>query len=454
MAAPAPASAIVRRMATDDELLRAARRVLDANWVRHSTVPSRDLYPHQWSWDSAFIAIGRSWYDQDRAEQELRSLFDAQWSSGMLPHIVFNADVPPDAYFPGPPFWQSSALGRGAPRTPETSGITQPPIHARAVLEMHQRARDRARSHAFLEELYPRLLALHRYLSTARDPLGRGLAALVHPWESGLDNSPAWSMVVADLAIPPDGLPAYERRDLVNANPADRPTDDAYDRFVYLAATHRSIGYDDERIADVSPFLIAGPLFNAIFLWSCLALAEIAAELGEDSSPHRSMADGLRQAMLRELWDAGRRRFYSRDLRADELLMESTILSFMPLLDPELPREQVDAIVSDLSTSCFHPGEDTPHFLVPSADLHGPQFDPRRYWRGPVWINTNWLLCHGLRHHGQDDLADEVESDILELVRLSGFHEYFDPFGGTGYGSDDFSWSAALVIDLLERGAR
>jgi hypothetical protein len=53
---------------TDAELVKAAKAVLDANWTGGSTVPSRDLYPHQWSWDSTFIAIGRSWYDQERVQ--------------------------------------------------------------------------------------------------------------------------------------------------------------------------------------------------------------------------------------------------------------------------------------------------------------------------------------------------------------------------------------------------
>ncbi len=74
-------------------LVAAGRAVLEANWTGTSTVPSRTLYPHQWSWDSAFIAIGRSRYDQERAERELLSLFAAQWSNGMLPHIVFSPDV-------------------------------------------------------------------------------------------------------------------------------------------------------------------------------------------------------------------------------------------------------------------------------------------------------------------------------------------------------------------------
>ena len=92
-----------------------ARLVLDENWLGSSTLPSRTLYPHQWSWDSAFIAIGRSWYDQAKAQRELESLFKGQWANGKVPHIVFNPTVPDDAYFPGPTFWQTSTRSKDAP---------------------------------------------------------------------------------------------------------------------------------------------------------------------------------------------------------------------------------------------------------------------------------------------------------------------------------------------------
>src|SRR5215208_5049924 len=82
-----------------DTLLADACRILELNWSGSSTVPSRSLYPHQWSWDAAFIAIGRSWLDQSRAERELESLFAAQWANGMLPHIVFNPALPAGSYF-------------------------------------------------------------------------------------------------------------------------------------------------------------------------------------------------------------------------------------------------------------------------------------------------------------------------------------------------------------------
>jgi hypothetical protein len=278
-----------------------SKAVLDENWLGSSTLPSRTLYPHQWSWDSAFISLGRSWYDQARAQQELQTLFRAQWASGKVPHIVLNPSVPDAAYFPGAAFWQSSRRSPDAPRGIETSGITQPPIHARVALEMHRHARDTASSKAFLAWLYPRLAAQHAYLGRERDPTDIGLASIVHPWESGLDNSPVWDRDLAELEIPPGAIPPYQRHDLAFAHPADRPTNATYDRFVYLAARYRDSGYDDRALIDTVPFTVADPLFNAIYLWSTHALAELAEIVGADPQPHRETADRVHAALLRHL---------------------------------------------------------------------------------------------------------------------------------------------------------
>src|SRR3712207_7897840 len=63
------------------------------------------------------------------------------------------------------------------------------------------------RSGRFLEANYPRLLAWHRYLATARDPEGSGLVTIYHPWESGTDNSPRWDSALENVVVgelPPD----------------------------------------------------------------------------------------------------------------------------------------------------------------------------------------------------------------------------------------------------------
>lgn len=153
--------------------------------------------------------------------------------------------------------------------------------------------------------------------------------------------------------------------------------------------------------------------------------------------------------MLRDLWDPVARRFYPRDVLAGHLEPEETIVSFAALLDEGLPADQLSAILDDLRSVCFHP-DAASHFVVPTYSLRSPTFDRRRYWRGPVWINTNWLLWRGLMQHGRHEEAAEIARSSLALIARSGFREYFDPIDGTGYGSRDFAWTAALALDFVE----
>jgi hypothetical protein len=408
-------------------LAETAESVLAGNWSGGSTVPSRRQYPHQWGWDAAYIAIGWSRVDPARAAIELESLLGGQWPDGRVPHIVFHPDVPEDAYFPGPAFW-------GGP----TSGLTQPPLHARAALEVASRSSD---GRAFLERVFGRLAGQHAYLAERRDAGGGGLAAIVHPWESGLDNCPAWDGPLAAVELPPEGVAPYERQDRRHVDASERPSDADYDRFVHLARAYRDSGYaDDGR----SAFLVEDPLFNAIWLWSTHALVEIAELIGEDPGPHRAAAARIHDGLMARLWDG--ERFLARDLRTDRLIPARTILSFGPLLDPDLPPAVVRALVDELSSRHFR----GPSGLgVASFDLLAPEFDPRRYWRGPIWANLNWLLARGLRQHGLEAEASELERTTLRLVADAGMREYFDPLTGEGLGAGDFSWTAAAVIDIL-----
>ena len=424
-----------------------AEAVLAANWRDGSTVPSGRQYPHQWGWDAAYIALGWSWLDEGRAAQELESLLRGQWRDGRVPHIVFDPGVAEDAYFPGPAFWDSAGAPAG-PAGVATSGLTQPPLHARAALEVAERTTDPQGADAFLRRVFPRLAAQHDYLARRRDAGGGGLAAIVHPWESGLDDSPAWDEPLAAVELPPEGVARYQRRDLLHVAPDERPTDAAYDRFVHLARAYQGGGYADDRLADHSAFLVEDPLFNAIWLWSTHALVEIAERIGEDAGRYREAAAGLHAALLSRLWDAGRQRFLPRDLRAGRLVDRRTVLSLAPLLDPDLPSEVARAVAAELDSPHFH---SEAGIGVASTDLLGPDFDRRRYWRGPVWANLNWLLARGLRQHGLTAQAGRLEATTLQLAERGGIREYFDPLTGDGRGSEDFSWTAAVLLDILRR---
>ena len=185
-----------------------AVEVLKENDRGTYTVPTKGLYPFQWNWDSCFTALGQGHYDEARAWTEIETLFAHQWPDGMVPHIVFH--VANDGYFPGPDVWRTG-------RPVETSGITQPAVAGFAVKRLYDRAADRERAAERARALLPKIDAWHRWFYDSRDPRREGLVAIIHPWESGRDNSIDW-----DEAF--ERVPDPRRRALcAPRHPARRP---------------------------------------------------------------------------------------------------------------------------------------------------------------------------------------------------------------------------------------
>lgn len=425
-----------------------AKRILDDNWTGSSTKPAPLLYPHQWNWDTGFIAIGRSHYDTARAIEEIETLFEAQWSNGMLPQIVFNSQKL-GHYFPEPDFWQTQRSPH-APYDKLTSGITMPPIHAIAVEKIYQNARQSRRVRLFLERIYPKLLDLHTYLYRERDPDGEGLVYIRHPWESGIDNSPIWDVPLKKIAIDKTSLPSYVRKDLEHGiDPAMRPSDDDYDRYVFLVDLFRTCDYDEFLIRKSCPFLIQGPLFNSILCRANESLGRIAEILEEPSEVPRSWARKTGEAIRNKLWHEEHGMFDAFDLVSGKLIEVDSAAAFMPLYAGAPTREQAEKLYSNLNTASFCALHQGNCFTIPNYDTRKDDFDRTNYWRGPIWVNINWMLAHGLRRYGYTLKADSLQKDLLQLPIRFGFHEYFDSFDGTGYGSDNFSWTAALFIDLV-----
>jgi len=428
------------------DLSAKAKAVLEKNWMGKYTRPSPILYPHQWNWDSGFIAIGYSTYDQERAQLELESLFRGQWKNGMVPQIVFNQGVP-DEYFPGPKFWGTSR-SENAPANHITSGITQPPIHATAALRIYERAEDKKSALDFLERMFPKLLASHRFFYRDRDPLNEGLVYIRHPWESGIDNSPTWDVPLKKINV--EKIPDYTRKDIEKGIPAEeRPKDEDYDRYVYLVELFKKHDYDEDKIYEECPFLIQDPMMNAILVKANQDLGQIGEILQVNTKEIRDWEKRSIESMNKKLWHKGHGIYDDYDLSMDELIEVDTASGFIPLYGGVASKSQAQKLYEYLDSNSFCSMHNGKCFSVPNYNMEGEHFQSANYWRGPIWINMNWMLYQGLQRYGFEDKARRVREDIIELVRRFGFYEYFDPIKGKGYGSKEFSWSAALFLDVI-----
>lgn len=422
------------------DLNDAAQQVLRLNDAGKFTKPSLRQYPHQWNWDSAIIALGLSYFDLPRAIMEIRSLLEGQWRDGLLPHVVYHEGA--DDYFPGAAFWgtERSPL---APARP-TSGITQPPILATVLERIHTRHP----IDEFLREVVPSLLRWHRWLHTARVADTSGLPCLIHPWESGTDDSPRW--LPALQRFQPKEVPGFRRRDTLHVSPRERPYDDDYKRFISLIGIFRKNAYLPAALLQRSPFLVQDVMFLSILHRAEEDLRRLSLAIGQPVVEIDRWLAQTAAVFDQRFWDPAAGQFFDFDLRAQEPIRVNTAMSFMPLYAGLASREQAQRLMeAHWSNPLEYAPDARTRFSLPTTSKAEPCWDPRRYWRGPVWILFNWLLIEGLRRYALHEAAAALRRDTLELMLRSGFREYYDPRDGSGCGSQSFSWSAALAIDLL-----
>ncbi len=352
-----------------------------------------------------------------------------------MPQIVYDVRRDDD-YSPGASFWRSDRI-EPPPPVP-TAGLIQPPNHAWAAWEVHEADPAGSARRRFLARVYPRLAAWHEYLRTRRDRGGRGLASVIHPWESGMDNSPLWDEALADVP----GTPRAEMRrpDLQHAAATERPSTKEYGKYFWLAEHYRDRGCDDTDGQD--RFVLEDPTFNALWAASELALARIAAEVDADPEPHRERAAAI-TAALSALWDDDLGLYVAHDVVAGRLVRKATISGLVPLVLPDVGH--AEQMIRTLTGPRFL-GRGA--LMVPSYDVTAEDFQAAQYWRGPAWFNMTWLVIRGLRTHGGDELAGTLADAVRRLALQHRFPEYVDPFTGAPHGARSFSWTAALAVDL------
>jgi hypothetical protein len=380
-------------------VLAETERVLRQNWVMGEragtrfeyTEPSPGRYPWQWYWDSCFAAIVWRRFEPRRARAELESLLAAQRPDGFIGHTIF---------------WRGHVSGArrlfyNVPsRTSFQTATIQPPLLAWAW---------RIAVGDPSEE--PRIAKQVDWLAANRDLEGDGLLWIVQPDESGLDASPKFEPVWGWRANGRIGFPLLVHR-------------------------NRRHGWNAQRLRAAGEPVLCEVLVNTLWSLSLQALGRPSAT----------------PALVERLWDEERGLFFDEAMPGGQVAV-NTWASLAPLALPDLPEEIGRRLVEEhlLAESQFW----TP-VAPPSVAVDERGYEPsggrgliRRYWRGPTWVNSAWMVWLGLRRLGYDREAQQLADGVIAAVAREGLREYYHPRDGTGMGAKDFAWSA-LIAELAD----
>ena len=390
-------SAVERPGPLGPATLELAERVLRWNWLEGErdgfhyryTRPSPGRYPWQWYWDSCFAAIVWRRFDPARSRAELESLLAVQREDGFIGHTIF-WDRPVSLLRLG--FY--NVASRGALQT-ET---IQPPLLAWAWrIAVGDPAAE------------PRIAKQVDWLAAHRDLEGDGLLWIVQPDESGLDASPKFE-------------PVWGRR----AHGAGFPL---------LVRRNRRLGFDARRIRAAGEPVVCETLVNTFWSLSLQALGRPSAT----------------PALVARLWDEDRGLFVDEAQPGGLRPGSVTWDALAPLALPDLPEQIGRRLVEE---HLLNGAEFLTPVAPPSVAASEPSYEPdggrgllRRYWRGPTWVNSAWMVWLGLRRLGYVEEARRLAGGVLDAAAREGLREYYDPRTGRGLGAKDFAWSA-LVAEL------
>jgi hypothetical protein len=378
-------------------LEQLCQKTLDASWTVGErdgvpfayTRPSPQRYRWQWFWDSCFAAIAWRHFDPGRSRAELETLLAAARPDGFIGHTIF---------------WEHPVSGSRAlyynviHHDDAMTATIQPPALAFAwLVSVDDPALERP------------IVAHHAAITAQRDLEGDGLLWILQPDESGCDASPQFDPIWRHRA---QGLPGFI--DLVRSN------------------RRREFRIDAVR-ADGDP-VVCEVLTNVLHGLSRLALG----------------LPSITPALIARLYDEPRGLFLPAVMPAVDERIPVTWTALAPLALPDLPEAIGHRLVEHLLDSRrFWTAVAPPSVAIdePAFSLREHFGGLRRYWRGPAWVNSAWLVWRGLVRLGYEQQAAALSFAIAETVSREGLREFYNPHDGRGMGAQDFAWSA-LALEL------
>ena len=398
-----------------DALLEKAQQILEKHWNGEYTNSNLEGASIQYALDSCCAVIGNSYQHTERAAIELFSLFEGQWSNGMLPHCIYRAGAEGQLHSEAK-LWQSQEYTE-APQAVATSGLAALPIHAQIVLHYYQYAEDKEKAKATLETLYPKLLDWHNYLYTYRDPQEEGLIHITHPWESLIPNAPVWTKILDEIKL-------VETQQLALASDTAAAPNFEKDPLSVLAGKLRALQYEDQMIIEQAPFLVQDPVFNTFLVWSNEALIGIGHLLGKDVSSIIQLNELTIYSINEKLWDENSALYFAYDLKREQLASINGILGLLPVIGEVPTQEQAEEMLLTMKGSLFGAKQEQAYFC-PSYRMDSPEFNAVLPARGAIDLLANWLLYYGSLRYDFDDLAARIYKDSMDLLHNYSFRAHY-----------------------------
>jgi len=348
----------------------------------------------------------------------------------MVPHILFHNTR--TNYYPNYTAWNCG-------NKIYSSGITQPPILATILKEILNKNNANKTQLLNIKKIIFKIKKFHEWFIQFRDPKKTGLVSILHPWESGYDNSPIWDEPMNKVKI--EKNIKYIRADNKVVNPDYRPHDIDYDRYVTIKNNLRKIKYNPKKVYKSSFFNVVDVGFNSIFLRANKDLVTLLDVFGLNKNKIDDYIKMTEKNFLK-LYDKKRETFFSKDLKNNKKIYIPSITNYFVLF-ADLNNDKINnKLIKNLKK---HNSKEK--YFFSSVKPNHKSFEEKRYWRGPIWINCNWLIYKGLKNKDKF-FSDKIKNKTIKILEKKGFFEYYSCKNGKPMGAKNFSWSAALYLDL------
>jgi putative isomerase len=189
-----------------------------------------------------------------------------------------------------------------------------------------------------------------------------------------------------------------------------------------------------------------------------LALAWLARRLDEpdDATVYEQKAASLKALVQRRMWSESDGSYWNINSRTGRFMKVKTWTNFVPLWAGIATPAQAKRMIATL----MDPAQFWAPHGVRTLSKTEQRYDPSGgYWRGPVWVLSNYLMMHGLLNYGRNSAAMELAEKTERLVvddfrKTGGMNENYNPETGAPDASGHFvSWNLLAEHMTEEAGS-